>query len=113
MSALGGIFIDTRQSWERRLLRGIERALIEAADGHPDPAGHLGDMLEAFEAAGWQTAYTLTRPWVPEQFRSAWTVERARDLLEGAFMLATMRTDRAFGKRMMREAIMPALEVQP
>ena len=110
MTAPTSIYINTRPIWELRLLRAIEHTLIEAAKQQPDPTAYLHSAYEFYEAAGWEPALALTLPHVPEQFRHLWTRERASDLMEWVFIIAMMRLDRQSPGRMMREAIIPALE---
>jgi hypothetical protein len=110
MSAPTSIYTNTRPIWELRLLWAIERTLTEAAKQQPDPADYLHSAHEIFEAAGWEPALALTLPLVPEQFRHLWTLERARDLLEPAFIVPLMKLDRRARGRMMRDVFIPALE---
>ena len=104
------IYTDTRPIWELRLLHALERTLIEAAKQQPDPTGHLHSAYGFYEAAEWEPALALTLPHVPEQFRHLWTMDRARDLLESAFIIPTMKLDRPSRGRCMHECIIPALE---
>jgi hypothetical protein len=110
MSAPTSIYTNTRPIWELRLLWAIERTLIEAAKQQPDPADYLHGAYAAFDAANWEPALALTLPHVPEQFRHLWTMDRARDLLESAFIIPIMKLDRRARGRLMREAFIPALE---
>lgn len=110
MTAPTGIYTNTRPVWELRLLWAIERTLIEAAKQQPDPAAYLHSAYEFYEAAGWEPALALTLPHVPEQFRHLWTMDRACDLMEGAFIIVMMKLDRQSPGRFMREVIIPALE---
>ena len=110
MTAPTSIYISTRPIWELRLLRAIERTLIEAAKQQPDPTAYLHSAYASYEAAGWEPALALTLPHVPEQFRHLWTMDRASDLMEWAFIIATMKVDRQLRGRYMREAIIPGLE---
>ena len=103
------VYTDTRPIWEMRMLRAIERTLIEAANQQPDPTGYLHGMYETFDVAGWESAFSLTLPHVPEQFRHLWTMDRARDLLETAFFIPMMKLDRPLRGRMMRECFIPAM----
>jgi hypothetical protein len=110
MTAPTSIYTNTRPIWELRLLWAIERTLLEAAKQQPDPTDYLHSAYEFYEAAGWEPALALTLPHVPEQFRHLWTMDRARDLLESAFIIPMMKLDRQLGGRMMREALIPGLE---
>ena len=104
------IYTDTRPIWELRLLYALERTLLEAAKQQPDSTNYLHSAYEFYEAAEWEPALALTLPRVPEQFRHLWTMDRARDLLESAFIIPTMKLDRQSRGRFMQEAILPALE---
>lgn len=111
MSAPTRIYQGIRPAWERHLLDTTRRALIEYAHAQLDPADALDLMFDQIEATDWEPALALTLPGVPEQFRHLWTQERARDLLEGAFILATLKLNPDRRGRLMRDAIIPALEL--
>lgn len=110
MNAPTSIYVHTRPVWELRLLRAVEQALTRFARSNPDPVDSLHGAYAAIEAADWEPALALTLPLVPEQFRHLWTLDRARDLTEGAFMIAMMKMDRQPRGRYMRKVSIPALE---
>ncbi|WP_372921766.1 hypothetical protein [Roseovarius sp.] len=104
------IYTETRPIWELRLLHAIERTLIEAAKTQPDPADYLHSAYAVYDASGWEPALAMTLPHVPKEFRHLWTIDRARDLMESAFIIPMMKLDRQSRGRFMRECIIPALE---